>query len=306
MLRLLCVAILALALLSAASEPHRHKSEPKGGKSEPHWYIRNKATIQKIYDLTVFPANAQIITEGASAVPAGLFNANATGRITPVGEFFGFEDSIEYFFGLAPLPTGVPPNGAIANATLVQFTSGCPEVAASTVYLTLRTINADNSVGAYITTLKQARPTAFWHFDKDGAVLKYEAWIPSLDRFASALQGSDFYSPASMHATIQSVCGLQGQTCVGNNTVYSGVVDCVQTLSAKPFGRLDEAWGDNVVCRTIHVLLTKFRPEIHCAHVGPTGGGKCIDVEYNDVFFNDEFLFGSKGEPFNCKPERKH
>jgi hypothetical protein len=93
-------------------------------------------------------------------------------------------------------------------------------------------------------------------------VLKYEAWIPSLDRFVSALQGLDFYSPASMHATIQSVCGLQGQTCVGNNTVYSGVVDCVQTLSAKPFGRLDEAWGDNVVCRTIHVLLTKFRPEV--------------------------------------------
>ncbi|KAJ7913372.1 hypothetical protein B0H13DRAFT_1873924 [Mycena leptocephala] len=283
MLRLLCVAILAVALLSAASEPH--KSEPKEGEPEPHWYIRNKATIQKIYDLTVFPANAQIIAEGASAVPAGLFNANATGRITPVGEFFGFEDSIEYFFGLAPLPSGVPPNGAIANATLVQFTSGCPEIAASTVYFTVRTMNANNSVGAYITTLKQ---TAFWHFDKDGAVLKYEAWIPSLDRFVSALQGLDFYSPASMHATIQSVCGLQGQTCVGNNTVYSGVVDCVQTLSAKPFGRLDEAWGDNV---------------IHCAHVGPTGGGKCIDVEYNDVFFNDEFLFGSNGEPFKCKSQ---
>jgi hypothetical protein len=23
--------------------------------------------------------------------------------------------------------------------------------------------------------------------------------------------------------------------------------------------------------------------QVHCAHVGPTGGGKCIDVEYNDV-----------------------
>jgi hypothetical protein len=50
MLRLLCVAILAVALLSAASEPH--KSEPKEGEPEPHWYIRNKATIQKIYDRT--------------------------------------------------------------------------------------------------------------------------------------------------------------------------------------------------------------------------------------------------------------
>ncbi|KAJ6566077.1 hypothetical protein B0H19DRAFT_941175 [Mycena capillaripes] len=278
------ITIFAPALLAAASEPH--------------WYKRNKDTIQKIYDLTVFPANAQIITEGASAVPAGLFNANATGRITPVGEFFGFQDSIEYFFGLAPLPSGVPPNGAITRATIVQFVSGCADVAASTVYLTVNTINPDNSAGPFITALKQ---TAFWRFDAHGAVLKYEAWIASLDRFASAAFGGDPYSPPSMNSTIQSVCAQQAKTCVGNNTVYSSVNDCIETLEAKPFGRYDEAWGDNVVCRTIHVLLTKFRPEVHCPHVGPTGGGKCIDVDYNDVFFNDEFLYGGSGRPFNCK-----
>ncbi|KAJ7864457.1 hypothetical protein B0H14DRAFT_3107548 [Mycena olivaceomarginata] len=280
----LSVIIFIPALLSAASPPH--------------WYTRNKHTIQKIYDLTVFPANARIINEGASAVPDGLFNTNATGRVTPLGEFFGFQDSIEYFFGLAPLPSGIPPNGAITNATLVQFTSGCPEVAASTVYLTVSTINPDNTPGPFITALKQ---TAFWRFDRHGAVLEYEAWIPSLDRFVSAVNGVDFYGPESMNGTIQGICGQQAQTCVGNNTVYNSVEDCIATLSAKPFGRLDEAWGDNIVCRSIHVLLTKFRPEVHCAHVGPTGGGKCIDVEYNDVFFNDEFLFGSSRKPFNCK-----
>jgi hypothetical protein len=126
------------------------------------------------FKVTVFPANAKIIAEGAPAVPPGLFNANATGRVTPVGEFFGFQDSFEYFFGLAPLPTGSPPNGAISKATLAEFTSGCPEVssslttqiatnrticaaevAASTVYLTLSTINLDNSTGPFITILKQ-------------------------------------------------------------------------------------------------------------------------------------------------------
>ncbi|KAJ7132669.1 hypothetical protein C8R46DRAFT_923951, partial [Mycena filopes] len=268
--------------------------------------------------VTIFPANAQIIARGAAAVPAGLFNVNATGRITPVGEFFGFNDSIEYFFGLAPLPSGVAPNGAITNATLVQFTSGCPQVAASTVYLTISTINPDNSTGPFITALKQ---TAFWHFDEDGAVLKYEAWIPSVDRFVNALNGpdgGDFYGPAGMNATIQQICGLQAQTCVGADTVYADTATCIQTLAAKPFGRFDETWGDNVVCRRIHVLLTKFRPAVHCPHVGPTGGGKCVDVAYNDVcflstcrnwdcdsssqvFFNDQFLFGAEWEgTFTC------
>ncbi|KAJ7759970.1 hypothetical protein B0H16DRAFT_1674415 [Mycena metata] len=285
MLSLLLITTLFTALLSSAADQH--------------WYNRNRDTVQKIYDLTVFPANAAIITGGASAVPAGLFNENATGRVTPIGEFFGFQDSIEYFFGLAPLPDGVPPNGAFTNATIVEFTSGCPEVAASTAYLTLSTINLDNSTGPFITALKQI---TFWRFDDEGAVLKYDAWIPDLDLFTALLKGMDPYTPTAMNNTIQQICALQAQTCVGNNTVYDGIPNCVQILAAKTFGRSDETWGDNVVCRMIHVLLTKFRPEVHCPHVGPTGGGKCIDVAYNDVYFNDQFLFNAQlGQPFTCQ-----
>ncbi|KAJ7169260.1 hypothetical protein C8R43DRAFT_982726 [Mycena crocata] len=279
------LSILASMLLSAAAEPS--------------WQTRNRETIQKIYNLTVYPANSKIISGGAEAVPPGLFNANATGRVTPVGEFFGFQDSIEYFFGLAPLPSGTPPNGVFTNATLVEFTSGCAEVAASTIYLTASTINPDGSVGAFISTLKEI---AFWHFDEEGAVLYYDAWIPSLDLFSSKMRGFDFYSTTGMNNTIHQICGLQNDTCIGDNTVYDGVDDCVQTLGAKPFGRLDETWGDNVVCRSIHVLLTKFRPEVHCPHVGPTGGRKCIDVDYNDVYLNDQFVFDAPlGSPFHCK-----
>ncbi|KAJ7350014.1 hypothetical protein DFH08DRAFT_672177, partial [Mycena albidolilacea] len=266
---------------------------------QPHWTKRNFDTLQKIYDLTIFPANARIIAGGAAAVPAGLFNENATGRVTPVGEFFGFQDSFEYFFGLAPLPSGVAPNAVISNATLVEFTSGCPEVAASTVYLSISTLNPDNSTGPFLTALKQI---AFWQFDTEGAVLKYDAWIPNLDLSAPLSSGRDQYTLTGMNDTIHGICGLQAQTCVGNNTVYDDVSDCVATLAAKPYGREDEAWGDNVVCRGIHVLLTKIRPEVHCAHVGPTGGGKCIDVAYNDVYFNDESLYDAPlGTPFTCR-----
>ncbi|KAJ6573026.1 hypothetical protein DFH09DRAFT_1459339 [Mycena vulgaris] len=96
-----------------------------------------------------------IIAKGAPAVPLGLFNGNATGRVTPIGEFLGFQDSFEYLFGLAPLPSGSPSNSVISNAALVGFTSGCPEVTASTVYLTLSTINPDNSTGPFISISKQ-------------------------------------------------------------------------------------------------------------------------------------------------------
>jgi hypothetical protein len=72
---------------------------------------------------------------GSTAVPPGLFNENATGRINPLGNFTGFVDSIEYFFGLAPKP-GPPNYDVISAADVAEFTSGCAEVAASVVDLT--------------------------------------------------------------------------------------------------------------------------------------------------------------------------
>ncbi len=44
-------------------------------------------TIQSIYSLAVYPNNVAIQTGGPEAIPKGLFNVNATGRITPVGNF---------------------------------------------------------------------------------------------------------------------------------------------------------------------------------------------------------------------------
>ena len=44
--------------------------------------------------MTIFPNNQAFINNGPSAVPAGLFSENAKGRITPIGNFSGFEDSV--------------------------------------------------------------------------------------------------------------------------------------------------------------------------------------------------------------------
>lgn len=44
-----------------------------------------------------------------------------------------------------------------------------------------------------------------------------------------------------------------------------------------------------------------MNPVEHCPHVGPTGGGKCVDESYNQGYFDDELLFGRpKGKVFVC------
>ncbi len=118
---------------------------------------RNLKTIKSIYDLTVYPKNVPIIQHGASRVPPGLFSQHATGRISPVGNFTGFEDSIEYFFGLAPMPIPSTGNLAFYDARVVQYTSGCPEVAASVVYLSTGQVDPETGtfIGNTTTILKQ-------------------------------------------------------------------------------------------------------------------------------------------------------
>lgn len=127
--------------------------------SLPGYAQRNLDTIRKIYNLTVYPNNVPIVNRGAEAVPPGLFNQDATGRVSPVGNFSGFADSIEYFFALAPTPQLSNGIGFYA-ADVVEFTSGCPEVAASLVYLRTAHINKttgeiDNSKPK--STLSQVR-----------------------------------------------------------------------------------------------------------------------------------------------------
>jgi len=123
------------------------------------WQSRNLKTISKIYSLTVYPNNVGLFGKnGTNSILAGLFNDKATGRIDPVGTFIDFQDSIEYFFGLAPNAHASPTNSVFTGAEVVEYQSACPEVASSTAYLTAGTYNPGQpDDGIFIGTLKQVR-----------------------------------------------------------------------------------------------------------------------------------------------------
>ncbi|ROW13347.1 hypothetical protein VPNG_05460 [Cytospora leucostoma] len=271
--------------------------------SSQHSYYaaRNLATVQAIYDNTVYPNNAAVVQSQGHSV-SGLFAGAASGRISPLGNFTGFLDSIEYFFGLAPLPQASFAGLGFFRAEVVAFSSECADVASSVVYLYVGPVN--NVTGgllpgaeAQVSILKQV---AFWRFSASGAVLNYEAWIPTLELWNRLITGQDNQDPVVQKAQIsRALCPAIQQNCAGHNQQYTNVDDCIEQLSKKTFGNFDELWGDNVVCRQVHVLLTRLRPDVHCPHVGPTGGGKCVNIDYRVDYFDDEKLYGT-AKPFLC------
>jgi len=188
----------------------------------------------------VYPNNEPIINQGASAVPPGLFAGNVVGRVSPVGNFTGFADSIEYFFGLAPSPKGNPAGIAFHRADITSFSSQCASVASSVV--SLRSSKVDVRNGAVIpsildTTLKQV---AFWRFNEKGEVMQYDAWIPNLAAWTKAANGVNFDNAFIQTATAAALCPTIQQRCTGRNSQFSNLLSCVYYLESKPFGSFDE------------------------------------------------------------------
>lgn len=299
---LLAWALLQAQLISHASAwptPKEWLPHFKSQRPQDYYSKRNFKTISSIYNLTVYPHQVPIFQAGGAAVPPGLFNQDVVGRVDPVGNFTGFEHSIEYFFALSPLPQGNPVKAAITGYQITEFSSQCKDVAASVVYLYCSVVNpgcADH--GKPLPPLKQV---AFWRFDHEGAVLKYDAWIPNLHSWVESTTAAYIADPEFRASSIQEICGGTQQICRGRNAQWTSVEQCITTLSQKPYGSYDEAWGDNIVCRSIHLVLSQVRPDVHCPHVGPTGGGKCVDVQYPDNYFADETLYGNPaGGTFMC------
>ena len=246
-----------------------------------NWQQRNYDTVKAIYNLTIYPHNLAFLRDGEKAIPEGLFNANVKGRVTPVGDFSGAADSIEYFFGLTP-PAQAPFYGTWTQADLVSFTSGCPEVASSVVYGTTTGVNSSmaGTYGKNFASIKQVRgpacprraaegspadprQVAFWRFDDKGAVVAYDAWLPTLKQYTDRLYGRPETLNASLQAgVIQRLCTEAQGACRGPNQVYASPEDCQAQLAAKPFGTWDNVWSDTVTCRSLHVLLAKIRPDV--------------------------------------------
>ncbi|MCJ1477113.1 hypothetical protein MMC13_005784 [Lambiella insularis] len=113
---------------------------------------------------------------------------------------------------------------------------------------------------------------------------------------ASNLGTSD---PTAFQTELQSllansICNTTTQHCTGDNLQYANNTACVDYLTTQvPLGKINQLGFDTVVCRMLHQDMVSLDPDLHCPHVGPTGGGYCTNNrDYQNYTTGSQAYYG--------------
>ncbi|KAJ7481774.1 hypothetical protein FB451DRAFT_137054 [Mycena latifolia] len=228
------------------------------------------------------------------------FSDNIVGRLDLTQEYIGNELNLEYIFGFAAavaelnttLVIGYPKNLSVFALSID------PPVA---IVTTLTNYDWKGSIGVYPVQID-----TWFRFDDDLKIVGYDigtrrfAWLyetimPSLGKSIAKELGPVASFGLSTERLIQTraaldICGVHDQYCTGKNLQYKTHAQCMDTLLNKmPLGKVWTMGLDTTMCRWVHFGMVKYRPSVHCPHIGPTGGDMCQDRTYTAATLNNPF-----------------
>ena len=251
----------------------------------------NRMLNQTSAFISILENNTQIMEiTNNNALGYNLMTPNVKARITPFGNFYGFNAVFLYFFTLK-----------VQYYNIVNLTTTKSFCNADTMQTALVVNYARVALANPDQATRNLALNVFLTFDSLGL-------ITSID--------SDFLNPGLAYGAppafndynINGICTLtllgtigttryspQG-TCIGENAIWKNNLNmtemeyCLDTLTnVVPYGTFDRANSNTIVCRILHSHLSTYNPAVHCPHVSPSGGQMCIDWSYESYFTNNNF-----------------
>ncbi|KAK0187765.1 hypothetical protein F5146DRAFT_1207088, partial [Armillaria mellea] len=241
---------------------------------------------------------ASIVEDGKASKLAD----NVVGRVDVTTNFVGQELNDEYIFGLflegskanttqlIPTPVAIIPQALVIEQPVV-FVNFIVDFLFETVNLTLplqidaviRFNDTNMTVTSYDATFR--RWSQAWDYFIPFLVPKAAEELMAVNT-----TGVDYTNSTDIivHRAAADICTVAQTYCLGENQQYESYEDCVHFLTKEvPFGA---SWsgGENPILTT-SIDMVKYRPEVHCPHVGPTGGDYCIPRNYTDIVLNPPF-----------------
>jgi hypothetical protein len=225
-------------------------------------------------------------------IPQGIFDASVGGTIIPLGTYADFDDVIDYFYGqAAPFK---PPPGFVIPPTqyyIREYVEDRSLVAATVDVVIPRGANAVLGDPATMTNFTFTGFYEFTNNTKSATIKRFNLVIPRGSEFFRASYANSFgyYGSSTWRDFVINVTCDRHEANCGNSRQYSNKQACVDFMKSVEFGLAEYAYENTAMCRYIHSAMTAARPEIHCEHVGPTGGMFCTGKRSYSEFYGQTF-----------------
>ncbi|KAJ3774162.1 hypothetical protein FB446DRAFT_491120 [Lentinula raphanica] len=232
--------------------------------------------------------------------PGGVFNGSVpsplspdvVGRVDAITTFVGQELNAEFLFGLfyqdtllatttqlIGIPTGMTIQSAVVEPPVVAV-SYISNMAYPTSNLTVP-LQIDMFMAYDDETMKVVSYDAILRRIDDLMAYTSPLLAPQIAKELNST--STNVTELIVLKTAADVCAVSSLYCTGDHQQYDSQDDCLSFMSTLPFGESWQGGMNTGWCRYIHKNLVQYRPDVHCPHIGPTGGNMCKDRNYLDV-----------------------
>jgi len=230
--------------------------------------------ILAVYNMTIYPNTNYIILTGN--IPDVLAE-NVQARVYDFAiDLQGPLTTAEYFYGLSP-------NDYTGQGTLVYVTAGVNVqhfmADGDEAWTNINYVGLNRDTGVTLNGTQ----VGHWRFNDDDKIIEVDNTQLYYDILLREMVPASAF-PFYMATLINQTCSREVMNCVGANQQYTNYNACVAHILTLPFGSpLLNEWNSGV-CRWFHSTLTFLRPDFHCPHVGPTGGGVCVDYTLASLY----------------------
>jgi hypothetical protein len=203
------------------------------------------------------------------------------GRVSDTRTFIGRELNTEYIFGLFMPSDSLSIIGQPYEYEILQF-AAVRNIAAATTRVNF-TFPAFNNISLPVVISSWMTWNAAREMTQYDVVFK---WFGNLfQTLLLSLGGSmEEASTKAVDKIATSICNSHDRHCSGANRQYQSWDECYRFLTQDVrVGQSFELGMNTLMCRSVHELMVRYRPEVHCSHIGPAGGGECDDsMSYAD------------------------
>ena len=258
-------------------------------------------SVEEMYKMTrdfldsfIFPENQKQV----NAVNSTMFSEQVFGRVDATRNFIGRELNTEYIYGVFsniidnPNPAFFTLLGSPVRYQLAHW-AGAGNVVSFSVINYLQQQN-----GGLIMPFEI---DAWLTFDHNRQITQYDASFRYLqwafDSIAQiGMMEANVTNPVIWQGIIAqklaaSICSIAQSSCNGTNEQYSSNEECKEFLTKQVrFGQTYEMGMNTLLCRMVHQSMVPIRPQVHCSHIGKSGGEYCVDNRlYNQTVTQSYF-----------------